>query len=198
MGHENEDRQTPCEAMDARKGFAFDKFKPGQVSYQGTSYNRIDILLLHHKLIEKARKAFNTHIIQGAELKSSPKSPKIRDSIQRQPSATGGSRARRQKADQDKMQTDSLEASSHLHDTGSLQPAGAQCQPQALGSRGFVGANFGQAEPRSDYDAETLRLPDIAVVGGPTAEFQIQPVLKLPEIAGSNGKNVVGKALTAR
>merc|ERR1712187_1109681 len=102
--------------------------KPGHVSYQGTSYDRLEILLLHHKLVEKARKAFNTNIIQGSDMKAPAKSANIRDSIQRQPSATGGTRVTKQKAYQDKMQRDPFEASLRLSDSGSLQPAGSQHQ----------------------------------------------------------------------
>merc|ERR1712176_884729 len=56
-------RKASNDPVDLRKELvAYDTYKPGQVSYQGGCYNRRDILLLHHKLIEKARKAFNMHV----------------------------------------------------------------------------------------------------------------------------------------
>lgn len=43
--------------IDWRKGVVSSQYMPGQVAYQGVAYERRDLMLLHHKLLQKAHSA---------------------------------------------------------------------------------------------------------------------------------------------
>eukprot|EP00928_Gymnodinium_smaydae_P041492 TRINITY_DN28077_c0_g3_i1.p1 TRINITY_DN28077_c0_g3~~TRINITY_DN28077_c0_g3_i1.p1 ORF type:complete len:692 (+),score=133.82 TRINITY_DN28077_c0_g3_i1:52-2076(+) len=43
--------------IDYRRGFATDSYKPGQVLFKGKTYERRDLILMHHKLLQQVRAA---------------------------------------------------------------------------------------------------------------------------------------------
>jgi len=49
--------QEPIVVLDWRKGFARDRYLPGAIAFGGDNYERQDILVIHHKLCQKASQA---------------------------------------------------------------------------------------------------------------------------------------------
>jgi hypothetical protein len=76
--------------LDWRKGLSQDTYRPGQVAYQGSQFDRRDLLLLHHKLLQKAARAYE----RGPQLQASARWPVGgATSVTLQPGANGGATA---------------------------------------------------------------------------------------------------------
>merc|ERR1712039_275354 len=145
--------------IDWRKGLARCEHLPGGVCFGGTVYERRDILLLHHRLLEKAHGAFMRGPV-GDDSGSFPVA------ISRQPGANGGAEAGRSqsntntpsksnarrshagKVDEESEDLKPLTTSSHHNSSrGSRQHSGSQGQPQAMGSRGTMSGPLTDATP---------------------------------------------------
>eukprot|EP00927_Polykrikos_kofoidii_P032270 TRINITY_DN27547_c0_g1_i1.p1 TRINITY_DN27547_c0_g1~~TRINITY_DN27547_c0_g1_i1.p1 ORF type:complete len:672 (-),score=142.71 TRINITY_DN27547_c0_g1_i1:285-2300(-) len=177
--------------LDIRKGLSYDYYAPGEIQFHGKSYQRRDLLLLHHKLLQKAEFAYDRgpwaeHSGIGAALApgTAVAAAVAFDSPSVQPGANGGAAAGRNaekgklhgKLLSDYFGQDSEDASAAGRDTRdglSRQRPGSQGQPQAVGSRGAMSGSLGETEPpmsaamgstslrASLATADPLRLPSI-------------------------------------
>lgn len=175
--------------LDARKGFALGGYTPGRISFGGTLFDRQEILLMHHKLLQKAHGAFvagppgeaalaldgkrgRHSSVPASALPVSTAQFTVKGSVSAK-EAPWGARDERdgtldEKTDNQKVQP--LKQGSADGGSHSRGRPGSQDQPQALGSRGGALGPLGETEP-----------PWQAVSLGAAA-----PV-KLPRISGSGG-----------
>eukprot|EP00929_Paragymnodinium_shiwhaense_P114225 TRINITY_DN8256_c0_g1_i1.p1 TRINITY_DN8256_c0_g1~~TRINITY_DN8256_c0_g1_i1.p1 ORF type:complete len:721 (+),score=172.15 TRINITY_DN8256_c0_g1_i1:128-2290(+) len=157
--------------LDRRKPLQEDFYIPGQVSYSGRSYDRAEILILHHKLLQAAVQAYDQGFASDAvtyvlPTKLIPKAPTM------QPGANGGFEAGMQlqkaqmmppyrrigKKGSDDWTEDLRDiGSAHSSSTGprghSRQRPASQGQPQAMGSRGGTAGSLGETEPFGSHSA---------------------------------------------
>lgn len=178
-------------SIDWRKGLAKCEYLPGGVSFGGTVYERRDILLLHHRLLQKAHDAF----MKGP---GNDEVGLVSLSITRQPGANGGAAAgedlthssplaksneRRSLAKKVDEESEDLKlaATSSFHNSSrsSRQRAGSQGQPQAMGSRGTMSGPLSETVPSPEVVSASAR--------GPAP-------LKLPAIDGMLSNSILSNA----
>eukprot|EP00927_Polykrikos_kofoidii_P066065 TRINITY_DN61727_c0_g1_i1.p1 TRINITY_DN61727_c0_g1~~TRINITY_DN61727_c0_g1_i1.p1 ORF type:complete len:687 (+),score=108.99 TRINITY_DN61727_c0_g1_i1:158-2218(+) len=198
--------------VDFRKGFHYDEYRPGQVTFGGVAYSRRDILLLHHKLLQKAHE-FYTH---GPE-ETVQASVGGEGTVSLQPSARGGTGAGKSQPNPPyipaacplpaKLPENVLVAADELRSAksttspspmsgGSRQRHGSHGQPQALGSRGASSAwGLGETEPVSpETSPSSWRTPGASRLKA--AGKAGVPPLRLPSIVGDAATSHAAGATT--
>lgn len=160
--------------IDWRRGLVKSGYIPGQVPFQGVVYERKDMLLLHHKLLERAHSAF----LEGPSAEETSSAVTMA-SISLQPTANGGIPASSEKGSfyrgagevsaysrdywpprevpmEEDLEDPKLSSGPSARRTpqrpGSQggrpqQRPGSQGQPQAKGSRGTMWGPLGETEP---------------------------------------------------
>lgn len=188
--------------VDWRKGLALDSYKPGPVAFRGVPYKRRELLLLHHKLLHKAHKAYSERWSTTDATAMRGNTANIQDvaeygSVRGQPCANGGMSAGRQvqASQSDKLwplptkpasvefgdDDDDSRLKAHLAasraNAGSRQRPGSQGQPSAGGSRGTMHGSLGETEP-------PLGMPAYDGLDGPTRTGILSPRLDGPTRTG--------------
>eukprot|EP00929_Paragymnodinium_shiwhaense_P091721 TRINITY_DN51628_c0_g1_i1.p1 TRINITY_DN51628_c0_g1~~TRINITY_DN51628_c0_g1_i1.p1 ORF type:complete len:654 (+),score=186.34 TRINITY_DN51628_c0_g1_i1:163-2124(+) len=122
-----------------------DRYKPGQVAFQGNAYDRRDMLLLHSKLLEKASYAYEC-APSGSAMATAPK---VAATVSLQPGAQGGSGTgapsllirkgggKAGKSPPRTMQKWKGDTPAEDDRWSAAARCGSSGQPQAIGSRGF-------------------------------------------------------------
>jgi len=183
-----EQRGDEILTVDWRQGMALRKYRPGQITYRGLNYDRMDLLLLHHSLLQQAHTALESGPPRSAK-SLDPGSPRASagDPVHMQKDATG-----------EQHHTASKPLSAGLKPGGRQRP-GSVGQPQAVGSRGTATGSPG-SPPDEAFPSGAKIAPGAPVL----AAAETMP-LKLPSISGGSGGGSVlsgtGRArrsLTAR
>jgi len=137
------------------------EYLPGPVALGGTHYNREDVLLLQHKLLERARVSFSMG--PAAVLQKAGGEGDVHVPTTMQPCANGGMATGQLPlkssgkhapcdAEEDPLDVKSTAPSTTAPSTAtrvgfSGQRPGSQGQPQAMGSRGLMDGPLGETSP---------------------------------------------------
>lgn len=197
--------------VDAFKGLARLEYVPGSVQIGGCQYDRRDVLLLHHKLLQKAHAAFQIGPPREVDtftvgLDLAPRQPAANGGIASStPSRVPVSRSKKMvgdgfgyddfsedpKSTAASTTTGTFRGSTASHRPGSQgQRPGSQGQPQAMGSRGTMFGSLGETEPPSDsYRPEGLNGLSRAEPRSRKNESSLETIkssFRLPSISGND------------
>lgn len=192
--YEGKDALRPTHEMvtvEFRKGLVAGEYLPGQVPFGGVVHERRDLLLAHHRLLQRAHTAYVRGPF-GEDLAAGG------PTVHGQPGANGGVAAGQPAASpprpppkleskrgggdtEELLLAEAFKTPKHgeggsassggahaLAGSGGRQRPGSQGQPQAMGSRGTASGPLGETAPPSELSpggasaAQPLRLPSIS------------------------------------